>query len=217
MDVSEEERLLRAAALNSRRLQALQLLPTGPAGNSLSTAPGGPSLSATGTPAGAPAGAPTGALAPPAPPAPLAPPVTQTDELVKIILSQQRQLEQAGVRPRAQPAPGFQVFSHQVLPTEAQQVATSASLRLGAQLAQLQLGQEQSEVSVLRANQLVMQANLLDHNRQQQRAAAEKKVGHSVSKLSPVSEFFLKFSMAEFVTALAHPTFCCVVSMCGVL
>ena len=138
------------------------------------------------------------------------------DDLVKIILNQQRQLEQAGVRPRAQPAPGFQVFAHQVLPTEAQQVATSASLRLGAQLAQLQLGTEQSEVSVLRANQLVMQANLLDHNRQQQRAAAEKKVGHSVSKSSPVLSF-LKFSMAEFVTALAHPTFCCVVSMCGVL
>ena len=167
MDVSEEHRLLRAAALNSRPQQnsPLNLIRPGPAGNSLSPAPGGPSLPAGGAPA---------------------PPVTRPalgtgsqDELVKIILNQQRQLEQAGVRPRAQPAPGFQVFSHQVLPTEAQQVATSASLRLGAQLAQLQIGTEQSEVSVLRANQLVMQANLLDHNRQQQRAAAEKKVGLS--------------------------------------
>ena len=95
MDVSEEDRLLRAAALNTRRLQALQLIPTGPAGNSLSKAPGGPSLSTAGTPAGtsagAPTGAPTGPLPPPAPPAPLAPPastVDQTGKLVKIILSQ---------------------------------------------------------------------------------------------------------------------------------
>ena len=116
--------------------------------------------------------------------------MNQTDELVKIILSQQRQLDQAGIRPREQPAPGFQVFSHQVLPTPAQQVATSASLRLGAQLAQLQLGTEQSEVSVLRANQLVMQANLLGNNQQQQMAAAEKKVGHSVFILSPVFQTF---------------------------
>ena len=101
------------------------------------------------------------------------------DDLVKIIFNQQRQLEQAGVRPRAQPAPDFQIFAQQQLPPEAQQVSTSASLRLGAQLAQLQLGTDQSEVSVLRANQLIMQANLLDHNRQQQRAAAEKKVGLS--------------------------------------
>ena len=167
MDVSEEHRLLRAAALNSRNQQIspLKLIPPGPAGNSLSPAPGGPSLPAGGAPA---------------------PSVTRPalgtgsqDELVKIILNQQRQLEQAGVRPRAQPAPGFQIFAQQQLPSEAQQVSTSASLRLGAQLAQLQLGTEQSEVSVLRANQLVMQANLLDHNGQQQRAAAEKKVGLS--------------------------------------
>ena len=78
------------------------------------------------------------------------------------------------------------MFSHQVLPTPAQQVDTGPSLRLGAQLAQLQLGTEQSEVAVLRANQLVMQANLLGNNRQQQMAAAEKKVGHSVFILSPV-------------------------------
>ena len=102
------------------------------------------------------------------------------DALVKIILNQQRQLEQVGVRPRAQPAPGFQVFGQHQLPPQAQQVATSASLRLGAQMAQLQLGREQSEVSVLRANQLVMQANQLDLNRQQQLAAAEKKVVSSV-------------------------------------
>ena len=99
-----------------------------------------------------------------------------SEALVKIILDQQRQLEQVGVRPRTQPAPAFQVFGHQQPPPQAQQVATSSSLRLGAQMAQLQLGTEHSEVSVLRANQLVMQVNQLDLHRQQQLAAAEKKV-----------------------------------------
>ena len=101
MDLSDadkallEQRLLRAAALNSRPQQnsPLNLIRPGPAGNSLSPAQGGPSL---------PSGGAT------------APSVTRSalgtgsqDELVKIILNQQRQLEQAGVRPRAQPAPGF--------------------------------------------------------------------------------------------------------------
>ena len=141
----------------------------------------------------------------------------QTGQLLKIIVSQQRQLEQAGIRPKDQPAPGYQVFSNRVVPTTSQQVDTGSSLRLGAQLAQLQLGGEQSEMAVLRANQLVMQANLLGNNRQQQMAAAEKKVGLSVFILSPVFSNFFQFSMTEFVTALAHPTFCCVVSKCGVL
>ena len=70
---------------------------------------------------------------------------------------------------------------------------------------------------MLRANQLVMQANLREHSQQQQQAAAERKVGYLVSKSSPVFLSFLKFSMSEFVTALAHPTFCCVVSICEVL
>ena len=172
MDLSDadkvllEQRLLKAA-LNSRPAQTspLNLIRPGPSrGNSFSPSQGGPTL-------------PGGATAPTAPRSALG--TGSQDDLVKIILNQQRQLEQAGVRPRAQPAPGFQIFAQQQLPPEAQQVSTSASLRLGAQLAQLQLGTEQSEVSVLRANQLVMQANQLDLNRQQQRAAAEKKVGLS--------------------------------------
>ena len=92
-------------------------------------------------------------------------------------MDQQRQLQQVGVRPVTQPAPGFQVFSPQVPQVEGHQVASSSSLRLGAQLAQLHITPGQSEVQVLKANQLVMQANLLQHNREQQRAAAERKVG----------------------------------------
>ena len=44
---------------------------------------------------------------------------------------------------------GLLGFGQQQLPLEAQQLTTSASLRLGAQMAQLQIGREQSEVSVL--------------------------------------------------------------------
>ena len=183
MDVEEEARLLREAALTTKRLQ---IIPSGPAGNSFSKAPGGPSLSTSATLAGSSAGAPTGAPTGLAPPAPAPASVDQTGQLLKIIACQQRQLEQAGIRPKDQPAPGYQVFSNQVVPTTSQQVDTGSSLRLGAQLAQLQLGGEQSEMAVLRANQLVMQANLLGNNRQQQMAAAEKKVGHSVFILSPV-------------------------------
>ena len=50
MDVSEEIRLLRAAALNSRNLT-----PPGPGAISLSLAPGGLSLSVTGAPPTSPA------------------------------------------------------------------------------------------------------------------------------------------------------------------
>ena len=87
MDVAEEERLLRDAALTTKRLQTLQIIPSGPAGNSLSKAPGGPSLSTTATLAGSSAGAPTGAptgLAPPAPPAP-APPASSVDQTGELL------------------------------------------------------------------------------------------------------------------------------------
>ena len=193
MDTSDETELLRRALISRG------VLPGGPGGNSLSVPNGGPSFSVSGAPI-----APT---APPAPTASTAPTVSTAPtastastvsqpagmglqgDLIRVILDQQRQLEQVGVRPRAQPAPGFQVFAPQVPLTEAQQVASSSSLRLGAQLAQLNISQEQSEVQVLRANQLVMQANLLEQNRQQQRAAAEKKVGIFVAKVK--SSFFL--------------------------
>ena len=98
--------------------------------------------------------------------------------LVNVILEQQRLLEQAGVRPVAQPAPAFQVFSHQQqLAAQALPVDTNPSLRLGAQLAQLQLHREpQNRVDVLQANQLAMQVSQLGMLRQNQLAAAEKKV-----------------------------------------
>ena len=142
MDLSDadkvmlEQRLWRSA-LNSRPAQTspLNLIRPGPSrGNSFSPSQGGPSL-------------PGGATAPTARGS--AWETGSQDDLVKIILNQQRQREQAGVRPRAQPAPGFQVFGQQQLPLEPQQVTNSASLRLGAQMAQLQIGREQSEVSVL--------------------------------------------------------------------
>ena len=113
-------------------------------------------------------------------------PVGLQGGLMKVIVDQQRQLRQVGVRPVTQPAPGFQVFQHQVPQVEGLQVASSPSLRLGAQLAQLSITPGQSEVQVLRANQLVMQANLLQHNREQQRAAAEKKVGKVFAKVNIV-------------------------------
>ena len=96
--------------------------------------------------------------------------------LLKVIVDQAKKLRQVGVRPPTQTDPGFQVFVPQVPLVGGQQVAASSSIRLGAQLAQLQITPGQSEVQVLRANQRAMQATLLENNRQQQRAAAEKRV-----------------------------------------
>ena len=177
-----QEQLLRQTALNSARraAQPSRPAPSGSAPPGFSSSPLNltrPGSKSRGTSFFPPQGAPSvsgGATAPSALGSGLG--TGSSEALVKIILDQQRQLEQLGVRPRTQPAPAFQVFGHQQPPPQAQQDATSSSLRLGAQMAQLQLGTEHSEVSVLRANQLVMQVNQLDLHRQQQLAAAEKKV-----------------------------------------
>ena len=96
---------------------------------------------------------------------------------MNVILEQHRLLEQAGVRPGAQPAPAFQVFTHQPPPVQAPPVATNSSLLLGAQMAQLQLHREPLDrIDVLQANQLAMQVSQLGMLRKHQLAAAEKKV-----------------------------------------
>ena len=113
--------------------------------------------------------------------------------LMKVIVDQQRQLQQVGVRTVAQPGHSFQVFQQQQVPqVEGLQMPSNPSLRLGAQLAQLSITPGQSEIQVLRANQLVMQGNLLQHNREQQRAAAEKRVRNVVAKVNLVnaSQFY---------------------------
>ena len=179
-----QEQQLRQAALNSARGAAQPSRPSPPGsappgfsssplnltrpgfknrGTSFFPPPGVPSVSgATRAPSVFGAGVGTGS----------------PEDLVSVILEQQRLLEQAGVRPRAQPAPAFQVFAHQQPAFQAQPVATNNSLRLGAQMAQLRLGREHTldRVDVLQANQLAMQVNQLDLLRKQQLAAAEKKV-----------------------------------------
>ena len=97
--------------------------------------------------------------------------------LVNVIVEQQKLLGQAGVG-TAQPAPAFQVFAQQPQPAHgALPVATNTSLRLGAQLSQLQFHREpQNRIDVIQANQLAMQVHQLGMLRQTQLAAAEKKV-----------------------------------------
>ena len=65
--------------------------------------------------------------------------------LMKVIVEQQRQLQQVGVRPAAQPGHSFQVFQQQQVPqVEGLQMPSNPSLRLGAQLAQLSITPGQS-------------------------------------------------------------------------
>ena len=115
--------------------------------------------------------------------------------LMKVIVEQQRQLQQVGVRPAAQPGHNFQVFQQQAPQVEGLQVPSNPTLRLGAQLSQLAITPGQSEIQVLRANQLVMQGNLLHHNREQQRAAAEKRVRNVVAKVISVNASQFQFCL----------------------
>ena len=150
----------------------------------------GVSLSAPGVSLSAPgvslsvATVPSGRTAPTMSTAPTQPGVLQ-DQLIKCIVDQARKLKLAGVRDPAQPDPGYQVFVPQVPLVAGHQHATSSSVRLGAQLAQLEISQGRSEIEVLRANQQAMRATLLENNRQQQKAEAEKRVRN----LLPVIEF----------------------------
>ena len=214
MDTSDDsEEVLRQALLDSMGGPAalLALAQGGPSFSGAPTAPAAPAGSTAPVGSTAPTGStapvvstapgvstslsvatvPTGATAPTMSTAP-SPPGGLQAQMIKCIVDQARKLKQVGVRTPSQPDPGFQVFVPQVPLVAGHQVATSSSIRLGAQLAQLEITPGQSELQVIRANQRAMRATLLENNRQQQRAAAEKRVrnllsGFALSFLSFVS------------------------------
>ena len=188
--------------------------PTGSTAPGVSSAPG-VSLSAPGVSLSV-ATVTSGVTAPTMSTAPSQPGGLQA-QMIKCIVDQARKLKQVGVRTPAQPDPGYQVFVPQVPLVAGHQHATSSSIRLGAQLAQLEISQGQSELQVIRANQRAMRATLLENNRQQQKAAAEKRVRNLLSGLSLSFLSFLSVIHTESVTSLEHPTFCCVVSICEML
>ena len=236
MDTSDDsEEVLRQALLDSMGGPAALLAlaqggpsfsgaPTAPAAPAGSTAPVG-STAPTGSTAPGVSSAPgvslsvatvtSGATAPTMSTAPSQPGGLQA-QMIKCIVDQARKLKQVGVRTPSQPDPGYQVFVPQVPLVAGHQHATSSSIRLRAQLAQLEISQGQNELQVSRANQRAMRATLLENNRQQQKAAAQKRVRNLLSGFA-LSFLNLSVIHTESVTSLEHPTFCCVVSFCVML